>query len=107
MTLSRVQADIRVNPEALTKYSHCVSEAKDHNEVFLLDRGVMYRCGDDTATSYFNYLRRMRVPEYMASLPTGLFVYRDIDGVGKCWHQIQDAWGVLISIYGCDIYVEY
>jgi hypothetical protein len=107
LSISAARAEIQVNPQALTHYSHCVSEAKDRNSVFLLDRGVVYRCGSDTATSYFNYLARMRVPDQMVSDVAGVFVYRTISGVGKCWHKIQDCWGFPISLYGCDVYVEY
>jgi hypothetical protein len=101
------KADILVNPQALTHYSHCVSEAKDRNGVVLLDRGVMYRCGSDTAISYFNFLQRIRSPEYTDSNFAGLFVYRPISGVGTCWHKIEDPFGNPVSIFGCDIYVEY
>jgi hypothetical protein len=36
----------------------------------------------------------------------GVFVYRMIAGVGKCWNQIEDPIGNPVSVYGCDIYVE-
>jgi hypothetical protein len=107
LSASAARAEIQVNPEALTHYSHCVSEAKDRNGVYLLDRSVLYRCGSDTSVSYFNYLTRMRVPDYIVSDVAGVFVYRNISGVGKCWHMIQDSWGSPVSFYGCDIYVEY
>jgi hypothetical protein len=107
LSLPRTKAEILVNPQALTHYAHCVSEAKDRNGVFLLDRGVMYRCGSDTAISYFNFLQRIRSPEYTDSNFAGLFVYRLISGVGTCWHKIEDPFGNPVSIFGCDIYVEY
>jgi hypothetical protein len=107
LSASAAQAEIQVNPQALTHYSHCVSEAKDRNGVYLLDQGVLYRCGRDIAVSYFNHLARMRVRDYVVSDVAGVFVYRPISGVGKCWHMIQDSWGAPVSFYGCDIYVEY
>lgn len=99
-------ADISIRPGALTHYSQCVSHAKDRGKVFLLDRGTVYRCGDDIAVSYFNYLGRTKAPERRASEPEGVFVYRFISGVGKCWNKIEDAAGAPVSIYGCDIYIE-
>jgi hypothetical protein len=107
VTAPLAKAEILVNPQALTHYSHCVSEAKDRNSVFLLDRGVMYRCGSDTASSYFNFLQRIRLPEYRDSNFAGVFHYRPISGVGACWHKIEDPFGNPVSIFGCDIYVEY
>ena len=107
LSASTARAEIQVNPQALTHYSHCVSEAKDRGGVYLLDQGVLYRCGSDTAVSYFNYLARMKVRDQVVSDVAGVFVYRPISGVGKCWHMIQDSWGFAVSIYGCDIYVQY
>ncbi|WP_036284661.1 hypothetical protein [Methylocystis sp. ATCC 49242] len=100
------RAQINVRPEALTNYSYCISHAKDRGGVFLLDRGTLYRCGDDIAVSYFNYLGRQRVPEKRVTEAEGVFIYRLINGVGKCWNMIQDPAGNPVSIYGCDIYVE-
>lgn len=100
------KAQVSIKPEALTHYSYCVSAAKDRNGVFLLDRGTMYRCGDDVATSYFNYLGRQKVPEKRVVEAEGVFVYRMIVGVGKCWNKIEDAYGNPTSTYGCDIYIE-
>lgn len=99
-------AQISVRPDALTHYSYCVSAAKDRNGVFLLDRGTMYRCGDEIAVSYFNYLGRKKAPEKRVVEAEGVFVYRMIDGVGKCWNKIEDAYGNPTSIYGCDVYAE-
>jgi hypothetical protein len=107
LCIAAAKADIQVNPLALTHYSHCVSEAKDRNKVYLLERTVLYRCGSDTAISYFNYLSRMNVGDQMISNAAGLFVTRPISSVGRCWHKIQDYWGFPVSIFGCDIYVEY
>ncbi|WP_424363003.1 hypothetical protein [Methylocystis parvus] len=100
------KAQISIKPEAMTHYSYCVSAAKDRNGVFLLDRGTMYRCGDDVATSYFNYLGRQKAPEKRVVEAEGVFVYRMIAGVGKCWNKIEDAYGNPTSTYGCDIYIE-
>lgn len=99
-------AQISMRPEALTHYSFCISHAKDRNNVFLLDRGTMYRCGDEIAVAYFNYLGRQRVPEKRVSEREGVFIYRMIAGVGKCWNKIEDTEGNPMSLYGCDIYVE-
>lgn len=100
------RAQISMRPEALTHYSFCISHAKDRNNVFLLDRGTMYRCGDEIAVGYFNYLGRQRVPEKRVTEQEGVFIYRMITGVGKCWNKIEDAEGNPMSLYGCDIYVE-
>ncbi|HEY8161447.1 MAG TPA: hypothetical protein VIF34_04175 [Methylocystis sp.] len=97
---------ISVTPDALTHYSYCVSNAKNRNGVFLLDRGTLYRCTDDIAVSYFNYLGRRRAPEKRVVEAEGVFVYRMISGVGKCWNKIEDAFGNPMSTYGCDIYIE-
>lgn len=95
-----------VEPEALKHYAYCISEAKDRNNVFDLDRHIMYRCHGEVATSYFNYLGRMHVHDRMATEVVGTFIYRNIDGVGRCWNKIADATGLPVSIYGCDVYVE-
>lgn len=99
-------AQINVSPDALTHYSYCISHAKDRASVFLLDRGTLYRCGDDIAVSYFNYLGRKRAPEQRVVEAEGVFIYRMIAGVGKCWNKIEDAGGNPVSVYGCDVYVE-
>ncbi len=103
---SPLRAEINVRPEALKHYSYCISHAKDRATVFLLDRGTLYRCGDEIAVSYFNYLGRLRVPDQRAVEAEGVFIYRMISGVGKCWNKIEDAEGNPVSIYGCDVYVE-
>ena len=100
------RAQISIRPDALAHYSACVSRAKDRGGVFLLDRGTLYRCDDDIAISYFNYLGRQRAPERRAVEAEGVFIYRTIAGVGKCWNKIEDAVGTPVSIYGCDIYIE-
>ena len=106
LAFAPANAQISVKPEALTHYSYCVSHAKDRARVFLLDRGTMYRCGDEIAVSYFNYLGRQKAPEKRVVEAEGVFIYRMIAGVGKCWNQIEDPQGNPTSIYGCDIYVE-
>jgi hypothetical protein len=103
---SAALADINVRPDALKHYSYCISHAKDRATVFLLDRGTLYRCGDEIAVSYYNYLGRQRVPEKRVVEAEGVFIYRMISGVGKCWNKIEDAEGNPVSIYGCDVYVE-
>jgi len=100
------RAQISIKPEALTHYSFCVSSAKDRSSVFLLDRGTLYRCGDDIAVSYFNYLGRQKAPEKRVVETEGVFIYRMIAGVGKCWNKIEDPYGNPTSIYGCDIFIE-
>lgn len=97
---------ISVEPQALEHYAYCVSQAKDRNSIFELDRYTMYRCFGDVATSYFNYLGRKHVGEYIVTEAAGVFVYRPISGVGKCWNKIVDAWGGPVSEFGCDIYIE-
>ncbi|WP_244435060.1 hypothetical protein [Methylocystis sp. SC2] len=103
---SPAHADINVRPDALMHYSYCISHAKDRASVFLLDRGTLYRCGDDIAVAYFNYLGRQRMPERRVVEAEGVFIYRMISGIGKCWNKIEDAEGNPVSIYGCDVYVE-
>lgn len=100
------RAQISVRPDALMHYSYCVSAAKDRNGVFLLDRGTLYRCGDEIAVSYFNYLGRKKAPEKQVVEAEGVFIYRMIDGVGKCWNKIEDPYGNPTSVYGCDVYTE-
>ncbi len=100
------RAQIDVEPDALTHYSNCVSQAKDGNFVYVLDQHLLYRCHDDVATSYFNFLGRRHVPDNVVHEPSGLFVYRRISGVGRCWYRIADEYGNPVAFYGCDIYVE-
>ena len=103
-TVSNAQISIR--PDALKFYSQCIGNAKDRNGVYFLDRGTMYRCQDDIAVSYFNYLGRVRVQDKRVMEPNGVFIYRYIAGVGKCWNMIEDQAGASVSVYGCDVYVE-
>jgi hypothetical protein len=103
-TVSNAQISIR--PDALKFYSQCIGNAKDRNGVYFLDRGTMYRCQDDIAVSYFNYLGRVRVQDKRVIEPNGVFIYRYIAGIGKCWNMIEDQVGASVSVYGCDVYVE-
>ena len=100
------RALIDVRPDGLKFYSWCVSQAKDRNSVYVLDRHVLYRCREDVAISYFNYLGVRHVQDEVADEPSGSFVYRRIYGVGRCWNKIADELGNPVSYYGCDIYVE-
>lgn len=99
-------AQMSVTSNSLMHYSNCIGEAKDRNRIFFLDRGTMFRCRDDIAASYFNYLGRMRVQERRVRVNEGVFIYRDISGIGKCWNQIEDPSMSPVSLYGCDIYVQ-
>ncbi len=96
---------IDVRPDGLKFYSWCVNQAKDAGTAYVLDRHILYRCHDDVAVSYFNYLGDRRVRDEVGDEPDGTFVYRHISGVGRCWNKIADAFGNPVSTYGCDIYV--
>ncbi len=100
------RAEIDVGPDALTHYSYCVSQAKDRNSVFPLGKRLLYRCHEDIAVSYFNFLGRRHVGDQVVKEPNGVFIYRAISGVGRCWNHVADETGLTISVYGCDIYVE-
>jgi hypothetical protein len=100
------RSDVNVAPEALKHYSYCISEAKDRNQVYDLDRYVLYRCHGDIAVSYFNYLGRRRVPDVYRRENTGEFTYRYISGIGRCWNKTVNAYGESVSEYGCDVYVQ-
>jgi hypothetical protein len=97
---------ISIEPQALEHYSYCISQAKDRLSIFNFDRAVMFRCHGDIAASYWNYLGRKRVRDYVVDEVSGVFVYRTVSGVGRCWNKIVDASGEPVSLYGCDIYVE-
>lgn len=97
---------ISVEPQALEHYSYCISEAKDRLQIFNFDRAVLYRCHGDIAVSYWNYLGRKNVRDTVVNEPNGVFVYRRISGIGRCWNQIADIQGWAVSFFGCDIYVE-
>ncbi len=97
---------ISMTPDALMHYSYCISSAKDRNAVIDLERFVLYRCHGDIAISYYNYLGRMHARETIAREDVGLFTYRFITGIGRCWYKTQDAAGLPVSEYGCDVYVE-
>lgn len=105
------RAQLSMAPRHLDHYANCVNQAKDRNLVFVLERGTKYRCEDDIAVSYFNYLghNHIGVPrarEFTQREVTGVFVYRVIAGIGRCWNMVADAYGQPVSFYGCDIYVE-
>jgi hypothetical protein len=100
------RADVSVAPEALKHYAYCVGEAKDHGEVIPLERQVLYRCRGEIAVSYFNYLERRRAPLRVVEEVNGLFQYRTIEGVGRCWRKIADEARLPAIGFGCDIYVE-
>ena len=100
------KAQIDTRPDGLTHYSYCVNQAKDRAAVYMLDRHKLYRCNGEVATGYFNYLGSRRVRDTVANEPEGVFVYRQIVGVGRCWNKIADEFGAPISAYGCDIYIE-
>lgn len=104
--LPDAEAQASVDAHALEHYAYCVSQAKDRNFVFDLERYVMYRCHGEVAISYFNYLGRKRAPERIATEPAGTIIYRKITGIGACWNKIAEYDGATVSIYGCDIYVE-
>lgn len=97
---------ISVEPHALEHYSYCVNQAKDRNSIFNFDRAVMFRCRGDIAASYWNYLGRKGVPDRVVDEITGVFVYRVVGGVGRCWNMIIDPAGQPVSFFGCDLYVE-
>ena len=104
-------ARLSMAPQALTHYSLCVNQAKDRNLVFTLERGTKYRCEDDIAVAYYNYLGRRHIGrpptrENRSAEPAGVFIYRSIPGIGKCWNMIEAPDGQPVSFYGCDIYVE-
>jgi hypothetical protein len=96
---------IDVQPDGLKFYSWCVNQAKDRNTVYVLDRHILYRCHEDVAISYFNYLGIRHVHDEVADEPDGTFVYRRISGIGRCWNKIADEFGNPVSYYGCDVYV--
>jgi len=100
------RAGIDVGPDALTHYAYCVSQAKDRLFVYVLGRHLLYRCHDDIAVSYYNFLGRSHAREVVVHEPTGVYVYRQISGVGRCWFWMADEFGNPVAAYGCDIYVE-
>lgn len=100
------RAGIDIDPTGLTHYAACVSQAKDRNGIYDVERAIMYRCYGEVAISYFNYLTRHHVRERVVHEPSGTIAYRAISGVGSCWNRISDEFGTPLSEYGCDIYVE-
>jgi len=97
---------VSVEPEALAHYSYCVGEAKDRNFVFVLSRQILYRCHGDVAISYFNYLGHLHVPDRRIEDETGVYLFRTINGVGRCWNKILDEARLPISAFGCEIFVD-
>lgn len=104
--LARARPTPSMAPQNLEHYSFCVSQAKDRNFVFLFDRGTMFRCHGDVAASYWNYLGRQNAPESRVNLIGGVYLYRIVSGVGRCWNQILDVYGAPVSYFGCDLYVD-
>ena len=97
---------VSVEPEALAHYSYCVNEAKDRSFVFVLPRQILYRCHGDVAISYFNYLGHHRIPARRVEDETGVYLFRTISGVGRCWNKILDETRLPISAFGCEIFVD-
>lgn len=95
-----------VEPQALEHYSFCVAEAKENSFVFVLSRQILYRCHGDVAISYFNYLGRIHVPARRVEDETGVYLFRTISGVGRCWNKVLDEARFPISAFGCEIYVD-
>lgn len=90
-----------VGGPALSYYADCINEAKDRFRVERLDRHVLYRCHNDEALAYFNFLGRSGVPDERETHPTGVFIFRTIRGKGRCWNMIADENGQPMSSYGC------
>lgn len=95
--------DADVSGPALIYYANCVNEAKDRFRVERLDRHILYRCHNDEAVAYFNFLGRSGVPDEKETQPAGVFIYRTIRGKGRCWNMIADEVGQPTSSYGCFI----
>ncbi|WP_244613363.1 hypothetical protein [Methylosinus sp. Ce-a6] len=95
-----------VEPEALEHYSYCVAEAKDRLSVFVLSRQILYRCHGDVAISYFNYLGHAHVLDRRVEDETGVYLFRTINGVGRCWNKIFDEARFPVSAFGCEIFVD-
>jgi len=97
---------VSVEPEALAHYSYCVNEAKDRSFVFVLSRQILYRCHGDVAISYFNYLGHLHVRDRRVEDETGVYLFRTISGVGRCWNKIFDEARLPVSAFGCEIFVD-
>ncbi len=91
---------------ALTYYADCVNAAINRADVQHLDRHVLYRCHGDVALAYFNYLGRQRTPDQTEEQPSGVFIFRNIRGLGRCWNLVADEAGRPISDYGCAIFEQ-
>jgi hypothetical protein len=107
---SDAQAQASVTSAAIEHYSDCVRNARDRNffgdNIVHGERYIVYRCHDDVAIAYFNYLGRIRARQRTVVELTGTYVYRTIVGVGRCWQKIVDAAGYVTSAFGCDVYDE-
>lgn len=109
------RAQVNIAPQALEHYAYCIEQATQFNTVrpgdFVapLQRGVMYRCRDEVAVSYFNDLgrRRRRSEDRFVSNETGAYVLRPITGIGYCWHKVEDAFRLPVSYWGCDVFIAY
>lgn len=95
--------DADITGPALNYYADCVNEAKDHFRVDRLDRHVLYRCHNDEAVAYFNFLGRSGQRDEKETQPTGVFIFRTIRGKGRCWNMIANEIGQPMSTYGCFI----
>jgi hypothetical protein len=95
--------DADVSGPSLEYYGDCVNEAKDNFRVDKLDRHVLYRCHNEEAVAYFNFLGRSGVRDEKETQPTGVFIFRTIRGKGRCWNMIADQLGEPMSVYGCFI----
>jgi hypothetical protein len=95
--------DADVSGPALEYYGDCVNEAKEHFRVDRLDRHILYRCHNEEAVAYFNFLGRSGVRDEKEAQPTGVFIFRTIRGKGRCWNMVADQLGQPMSTYGCFI----
>jgi hypothetical protein len=109
------RAQVSIAPQALNHYAYCIEQAQQYNFVrpgeFVapLERGTMYRCRDEVAVAYYNDLgrRRRRSEDRFVSNETGAYVLRPINGVGYCWHKVEDALRLPVSYWGCDVFIAY
>ncbi len=90
-----------VGGPALSYYADCINEAKARFRIERLDRHVLYRCHNEEAVAYFNFLGRVGVRDERETQPTGVFIFRTIRGLGRCWNMIADENGQPMSSYGC------
>jgi hypothetical protein len=108
-------AQVSIAPQALNHYAWCLEQAQQYNTVrpgdFVapMERGVMYRCRDEVAVAYYNDLgrRRRRSEDRFVSNETGAYVLRPINGIGYCWHKVEDELRLPVSYWGCDVFIAY